>query len=796
MGITSLSAALSGLRVNQAQLDVISNNVANVATEGYTRKILPQSTQIIEGRSIGVLAGSVLRNVDLRLQSDLWTQVSSVGFFDVQADYLRSVDQFHGAPDANVSIAAEIGDLRDSFSSLSNSPNDQFLLTGVVDQAVNTARKINDLADFYTSLRNDAQDEAVGAVETINGLLVQIAELNEQIRFDVAAGRTSAQTEDARDQAVIELAEFIDISVFSRGDGILVVQTRQGVELASENAQELFFNATPLAPNTAYPSSAAGLFVGDPTDPNAIEITDRDLGGQLGSLIELRDDVFPKLTAQLDELAHKMALRFEAQGLRLFTDATGTIPLDTPPDSTTDPVTPVEYVGFASEIQVNDAVLADNDLVQTGTFGGTVLTGSNEVIRRIIEFTFGEIEYQLAQNQDVATSVDIRAAATGGTTLQNWLGLQSTNTVESAVNISNYASIADIITAGGDDVFGPAGFETDTFILRFDDPDVGTGPHDIEIDLRAVAVSGVSATQDLIDHITADPDFATAIAEFGASVSVGANGELVIESSGDIEILTGAVEPISDQGLAFLGLSTSLSEAEDPYFDIQLGNSDPVRITIEPADTEVELLAKINAIQGIIAEIDADGFLSIRPGNSFTNPDFGGDLSIIGGPYTVNGATLGGTALGRTALDDGVGIAQALFGTYSITGGIISESSPVVDVAYQSETEAGSGVFVPFRTTLLGPILSDETEIGTSLTLTDFSQKIINENAQELSLAESRLEDERGIASLLEQQFLDQSGVNIDQELANLIVVQNAYSASARVLSVVDELISELLSIV
>ncbi|MBI1301403.1 MAG: flagellar hook-associated protein FlgK [Alphaproteobacteria bacterium] len=795
MGITSLSAALSGLRVNQQQLDVIANNVANVATEGYTRKILPQSTQIIEGRSIGVLAGSVLRNVDLRLQSDLWTQVSSVGFFDVQAKYLRSVDQFHGSPSANVSIAAEIGDLRDAFSSLSNSPNDAFLLTEVVDQAVNTARKINDLADYYTRLRNDAQDEAIGAVEAINGLLIQIAELNEQIKFDTVAGRTSAQTQDSRDLAVSQLAEYIDISVFSRGDGVLVVQTRQGVELATESAQELFFNATPLAPNTAYPDSAAGLFVGDPTDPNSIEITDRDLGGRLGSLMELRDEIFPKLTAQLDELAHKMALRFEAQGLRLFTDATGTIPLDTPPDSSTNPPTPVEYVGFASEIQVNDAVLADNSLVQKGTFGGTVLTGSNEVIRRIIEFTFGEIDYQLAINQDVATSVDIRAAATGGTTLQNWLGLQSTNTVESAVNISNYASIADIVTAGGDAVFGPPGTETDTFIIRFDDPDFGTGPHDIEIDLRTVAVSGISATQDLVDHIMADPDFATAMAEFGASVSVGANGELVIESSGDIEILAGGVEPISAQGLAFLGLSENLSEAEDPYFDIRLGNSDSVRITIEPGDTEVELLAKINAIDGVIAQIDADGFLSIRPGGSFTNPDFGGDLSIIGGPFTVNGAALGGTALGRTSLDDGVGIAQALFGTYNITGGVISELSPVVDVAYQSETEVGSGVFVPFRTSLLGPVLGDETEIGTSLTLTDYSQKIINENAQELNLTLSRLEDEQGIASLLEQQFLDQSGVNIDQELANLIVIQNAYAASARVLQAVRESFDELFNV-
>lgn len=47
MSFTALNAALSGLRVAQQQLSVISNNVSNASTPGYTRKILPQTTQVI-----------------------------------------------------------------------------------------------------------------------------------------------------------------------------------------------------------------------------------------------------------------------------------------------------------------------------------------------------------------------------------------------------------------------------------------------------------------------------------------------------------------------------------------------------------------------------------------------------------------------------------------------------------------------------------------------------------------------------------------------------------------------------
>ncbi len=797
MGLSSLDTALSGLRISQRQIEIISSNVANVGTEGYTRKILPQSTRVIEGESIGVRQGIVVRNVDLRLERDLWTQISSVNNFDIQSSYLSRVDQFHGAPSANISVAAEVSKLQDTFAALANSPDDQFLITDVVDQAQDTAKKINNLSTFYTTLRNDAQNEAEIVIQSINDLLDQIAELNGNIKFDNISGRTIAATEDIRDQAIQDLSKLMDISIFSKGSGVLVVQTLEGVELASERAVKLSFSPSPLSAISSRPNTSAGIFVGDPIlAPNAIEITDAKLGGKLGGLITLRDQTFPKQMAQLDELAHKMALRFEAQGLRLFTDVSGSIPVDTPPDSTVDPVVPVTYIGFSADIQVNSLIINDHTLLQTGTYGGTLQGGANDVMRRIIEFTFGEVDYQMAANSDAATSVDIRSAATGATTLQNWLGVAPTNRITSGISLGNYASVADIVTAGGTAVFGSGATETDSLTLRFDDPDIGGGPYDITIDLRTVAATGTSAAQDLVDHINADPNMALALADFGSNVSVGTNGELVINSSSDIEILNSPLEPLSTLGYSFLGLSPSTSEAQDPYFDVTVGNNAAVRITIAPNDTEVELLAKLNAVTGLAAQIDADGFLSMRPGDSFSNPDFGGDIAVIGGPFTTNNATLAGTAAGRGSIDNDVNIAQALFGTYQVIApGVIEGNSPLIDISYQSETEVGSGAYVAFRSALLGSNTAVKTEISSSITLKDYSQKIINEVAQEIALLNSRSTDERSLQNLLQQQLLNETGVNIDGELSHLIVVQTAYSASARVINAIDEIFQELLNL-
>ncbi len=797
MGISSLDSALSGLRINQAQIDTIANNVANAGTEGYTRKILPQSSQVVDGKSVGVIGETIIRNVDVRLQRDLWTQVSRTDFYNVQETYLNRVEQFHGSPDANISIAAEVSKLQDSFASLANAPGDPFLLSDVVDQAQDTVSKIGDLADHYRTLMNDAQNEADVVVQSINDLLVQIAELNSQIRFSKATGSTVAATEDARDKAVQELSQLIELSTFSRGDGVVVVQTLEGVQLAADQAEEIFFRPTPLSAHSSYPDNVAGIYIGDPNvNANAIEITERNIGGKLGGLIELRDNSFPKMIAQIDELAHKIALRFADQGLRLFTDRSGGIPLDTPPDPSTDPVTPVAYVGFASEIQVNRLIVDDHSLIQTGTYGGSIQTGANDIIRRIVEYTFGDVSYQMLANTDAATSIDIQAAATGATTLQNWLGITSESEMISGLSLSNYASIADMLTAGGADAFGTAPNETDTFIIRFDDPDIGGGPYDMEIDLSTVPSTGTNAAQDLVDFITADADWAAAVADFGASVVVNSSGQLVMRSRGNIEVVNSPVDPISDLGFSFVGFGESLAEAQDPYFDVQVGNNAPVRITLDPLDTETELLAKLNAVDGMVAQIDADGFLSIRPGNSFTNPDFGGDINIIGGPFTTNGAALAGTAAGRASLDDGVNIAQALFGTYQVTGAVVEQASPIVDITYQSETELGSGVFVSFRDSNLGAGANTLTEINQSRTLKDYANKVVNEVALELSLVQARNEDESSLRGLLEQQLLNESAVNIDEELGHLIVVQTGYSASARVISAVQEIFDELMTVI
>ena len=108
-----------------------------------------------------------------------------------------------------------------------------------------TANKINEFADLLNQMRNDTQADIKASVDRVNDYLEQIAELNQQIKFQLNSGSTAAQLQDYRDNAIKNLTKEMDISFFVRGDGVMVVQTREGQELASEFANELVFSPTP-----------------------------------------------------------------------------------------------------------------------------------------------------------------------------------------------------------------------------------------------------------------------------------------------------------------------------------------------------------------------------------------------------------------------------------------------------------------------------------------------------------------------------------------------------------------------
>ena len=113
---------------------------------------------------------------------------------------------------------------------------------------------------------------------------------------------------------------------------------------------------------------------------------------------------------------------------------------------------------------------------------------------------------------------------------------------------------------------------------------------------------------------------------------------------------------------------------------------------------------------------------------------------------------------------------------------IFGSSTPVVDHDHAA-----------FRTSNLGPNVALSTGIISATTILDFSQKVIDSQIQDKINLQNIRDDENQHLETLNKELIDQSGVNLDEELSTMIVVQSAYSAAARAISTVNEMFKELL---
>ena len=78
----ALSAAISGLKANQAGLALVSSNVANADTPGYVRKSITQVATAGNDTGISVNVTGVQRELDTYVQRQLRVENSGANYAD------------------------------------------------------------------------------------------------------------------------------------------------------------------------------------------------------------------------------------------------------------------------------------------------------------------------------------------------------------------------------------------------------------------------------------------------------------------------------------------------------------------------------------------------------------------------------------------------------------------------------------------------------------------------------------------------------------------------------------------
>ncbi len=302
----ALRTAQSGLLVNQSALNAVANNITNVNSPGYSRKIVNTESRVVNGAGAGVQLSALNRQIDEGLLKSLRIELSSLNAFSVQTSSYERMQELFGSPADDTSISHVLGQLTNALETLAVSPDKTLEQSELVRRANELVFKFQQMSTTIQELRQQADKGIADAVTEINKLITSIGDFNDKLIRNSAVNIDVTDLQDQRDQALDRLAELIDIRYFSRTDGDVVVFTSAGRTLVDNLPATLTHAAasTVSATTTHAEGDFAGLYVGTAIPGN--DITTEVRSGQLKGLIVLRDDVLPNLQSELDELAAEL----------------------------------------------------------------------------------------------------------------------------------------------------------------------------------------------------------------------------------------------------------------------------------------------------------------------------------------------------------------------------------------------------------------------------------------------------------------------------------------------------------
>jgi flagellar hook-associated protein 1 FlgK len=311
----ALTTALAGLNTTQANLSVVAGNIANANTPGYVSERANQVEIASAGNSgTSVDIEGINRNLSSLLQRELWTETSGGSYADAKAQLYQQLQQVYGTPGSPGAFDTAFNNFTAALQSLSTSPASYSAQSGVLSAAQQLTQSLHFMTGGIQTLRTQAESGIATDVDQANGLLQQIAQINQQLTAAVTPDATAATLEDQRDQAISQLSQLMNINVVKSGQNQVTVFTSTGLQLVGTRASQLAFDdrglLAPAATWSADPSKdgVGTISLVAPDGSSTDLVANKSIqSGQIAAYLEMRDQILPQAQSQIDEIAAQMA---------------------------------------------------------------------------------------------------------------------------------------------------------------------------------------------------------------------------------------------------------------------------------------------------------------------------------------------------------------------------------------------------------------------------------------------------------------------------------------------------------
>lgn len=784
MGSIGLNTGLQALLTAQHALDTVGNNIANAATPGYSRQRVDLASGIGIDRGnvligTGVVARDLSRVVDNLLNKRIVGQLSVVGRLEQQLDRANQIQALFGDLQG-VGIGQMMDGFFDELSSLSIDPSDPVRRSSVVQTAGMLTSRFNEVSAGLLEAQTSTRGQAQIVVQQINDLAAQIANLNVQIA-ETEAGQVSANSlRDQRQQLLEQLSELTDVQAKDTGVGGLRVHVGGALLVDSATSLQLQLAET----------EDGGLDVEVQGSGTQLQ----KLSGKLGALLGVSNEFVGGLQDDLNGLASELILEVNrahttgVPGNGPFNKLVGVAPLQP------------AYQGSVVEVQK----LADSGLpfdVQAGTLTINVHDlDTGEIAKHEVavdpEMLVQDLIDSISSIPDVTAYVDDAGRFT--MTSSSGHAFDFSNVVQPSPDLAGtFGGTSASIGSQGAEPFALAAGQT--------------------LDMTVVS-GGVSSNFTITLDASDFADITNATAEEVAAVlnahnSFSSSGAVATAQDGHLFVQTlgsGTGESITLHGgsaLTGLGLDgltgvTTTGSLDDVGVEIggsYKGSSDETYTLVPVGDGQIGstpgLAVEVHDSNGqVVATIDVgEGYVPGTPlqiAEGLT-ASFGiGELSASAGDRI---------SFEATADSDTSDVLVAL-GLNTFFKG-----SDASDIAVRDEVLDDPQLFAASATGSSGDngVLLEMLELQNasleSLGGQDFGDRygeMIADVGFRVNTAESSLTSSTSVLDSLRNRRDSVSGVNVDEELVNMIRFEQSFQAASRYLAALNELEDSILALI
>jgi flagellar hook-associated protein FlgK len=773
-----LGAGLKALMAARLGIETTGQNVANANTPGYSRQRIMQSASLPFTTAYNLQVGTgvditdIQRITDSGLERRLRLQMGQFASSRVDYGRWREIEGTFNEPDGGLS--EDLSNFFARLQSLETSPESAGLRSGVTQGGRALANSLNHLAQRFGEIEDSSFHEISGHLLTVNQLAQDIANLNGEIATIETGRATANDLRDTRELKIKQIGELMNVQVIDRGVGAVNVIAGGQILVSGTTASQL----------SAVKNASGQTEVFSGKSKVALKITN----GTIGGLMRHEQVEIPGLLGKLDRLAHNLALEFN----RLH--------------STGVPSTG-SYDHMKGAYGVTDAngngTLGDELLSQSGLpFDMT----NGDLWVTVVDKATGAVDRSRVSISPAAMSLQDLASA-----------LDSIDNLSASIDATGHLQVSASSGYGFDfsnrldpnpDGFGSFGGDAPVIGSSAPGPFNLTVPSTLQININGTPTNINFTSANFLNPSAATAEeVATAInSQLGAGGEARAvSGRLVIRANATGPSATLSLADVAGTPLAQLGLSAgpttgTANGVEVSVFGQYTGKTNGEMVFLPDGDGEIGVTAGLT-----IGVFDSGGkriaTLDAGPGTELLT-DQGVEVAdgvMVKMTQGQISSTDGDVFALDTLADSDTSDALVALGMNSFFLG-----NTAADLTVNPDLEASPSLFAA----ALSGSSSDPSNLERMLalrnltlsdldsnTLENFYNRVVADVGFETAGAETILEGEDQLLASIEDERQSISGVNLDEEMINLVQYQQAFEAASRLINVINDMTTTLVNL-